>query len=191
MPVLQLGRAACLRAAVGQPELVDVAREPRDLRHALYRPRHRDRPPAGDPARPEDPRRGRAAHDLPLSDGALVHRHRHGLEVAAQSRHRHPEDRARLGLHQLHLRLDRPAQHRDLLHRHRRDLAIQRLRHGDVPGRPARRRRRDRQGGPDRRRLDLQDLLADHHPADAAGVPVAPSSSCRTSRSRATTWSWR
>ena len=79
------------------------------------------------------------------------------------------------------------AQHRDLLHRHRRDLAVQRLRHGDVPGRPARRRRRDRQGGADRRRLDLQDLLADHHPADAAGVPVRRSSSSRTSRSRATT----
>ena len=43
-------------------------------------------------------------------------------------------------------------EHGDLLHRHRRDLAVQRLRHGDVPGWPARRRRRDHQGGTDRRR---------------------------------------
>ena len=78
----------------------------------------------------------------------------------------------RLGLRELHARLDRPARHGHLLHRHRRDLAVQRLRHGDVPGRPARRRRRDRQGGADRRRLHLQDLLADHHSADASGVPV-------------------
>ena len=40
-------------------------------------------------------------------------------------------------------------------HRHRRRLAVLRLRHGDVPGRPARRRQRDHQGGADRRRLDL------------------------------------
>ena len=46
--------------------------------------------------------------------------------------------------------------HGDLLHRDRGDLAVQRLRHGDVPGRPARRRRRDRQGGADRRCVDLQ-----------------------------------
>ncbi len=42
---------------------------------------------------------------------------------------------------------------RDLLRRDRRGLAVLRLRHGDVPGRPARRRQRDHQGGADRRRL--------------------------------------
>ena len=35
------GRPARLRAAVGQPQLVDLAREPGDLRRALHRPRHR------------------------------------------------------------------------------------------------------------------------------------------------------
>ena len=59
------------------------------------------------------------------------------------------------------------------------------LRHGDVPGRPARRRQRDHQGGADRRRRPVQDLPAHHHPADAAGVPVAPSSCWPTWRSRA------
>ena len=43
-------------------------------------------------------------------------------------------------------------EYRDLLYRDRRDLAIQRLRHGDVPRWVARRRQRDHQGGADRRR---------------------------------------
>ncbi len=47
---------------------------------ARPRPRH--------PARPEDPRRGRHPPDLPLSDGALLHRHRRRLEVVPRSRHR-------------------------------------------------------------------------------------------------------
>ena len=56
--------------------------------------------------------------------------------------------------------------------RHRGGLAVLRLRHGDVPGRPARHRRRDHQGGADRRRLDLHALPPHHHPAAAAGLPV-------------------
>ena len=41
----------------------------------------------------------------------------------------------------------------DLLRRHRRGVAVDRLRHGDVPRRPARHRQRDHPGRADRRRL--------------------------------------
>ena len=58
-------------------------------------------PGPGDPARPEDPRRGRAPPDLSLSDGALLHRHRHGLEMVPRSRHRPRARRADLGLGEL------------------------------------------------------------------------------------------
>ena len=60
----------------------------------------------------------------------------------------------------------------DLHRRHRRRLAGLRLRHGDVPRRPARHRRRDHEGGADRRRLDLPALSPHRHPAAAAGLPV-------------------
>ncbi len=53
---------------------------------ALYRASASARPRPRDPARPEDPRRRRAPADLPLSDGALLHRHRHGLEMVPRSR---------------------------------------------------------------------------------------------------------
>ena len=45
-------------------------------------------PDAGDPAGPEDPRRRVHPHDLPLSHGVVVHRHRHRVEVVPRSRHR-------------------------------------------------------------------------------------------------------
>ena len=54
----------------------------------------------------------------------------------------------------------------------RRRLAVFRLRHGDVPGRAARRRQRDHQGRADRRRLDRHDLSPHHHSADAPGFPL-------------------
>jgi glucose/mannose transport system permease protein len=53
---------------------------------------------AGGAARPEDPRRGRAAHRLPLPDGAELHRHRHRLEVDPQPRPGPGAHHARLGL---------------------------------------------------------------------------------------------
>jgi hypothetical protein len=46
------------------------------------------------------------------------------------------------------------------------------LLHGHVSGRPARHRRRDPQGGADRRRVHLRNLSADRHPLAAAGFPV-------------------
>ena len=47
---------------------------------------------AGDPARSARARRERAAHDLSLSARGLLRGDRHGVELAAQSRARHPED---------------------------------------------------------------------------------------------------
>ncbi len=58
---------------------------------------------------------------------------------------------AALGLGKLQLHLDQGQPDGDLLRRHRRGLAVLRLRHGHVPGGPARRRQRDDQGGADRR----------------------------------------
>ena len=92
------------------------------------------------------------AHDLPLSAGGFLRRHRHGLALAAQPRPRHPEARARPRLDRLPLRLDHRPRLRDLHHRHRRRLAGLGLRHGAVPGRPALGRSRSDQGGADRRR---------------------------------------
>ena len=77
-----------------------------------------------------------------------------------------------LGLDELPLRLDQEQGPRDLHRGDRRRLAGLGLRHGDVPGRPARHRQRDHQGGADRRRLDRAALPAHHHPDAAAGVPV-------------------
>ena len=57
------------------------------------------------------------------------------------------------GWTRLRLRLDQEPRHGDLLRRHRRGVAVDRFRHGDVPRRPARHRQRDHQGRPDRRRL--------------------------------------
>ena len=85
---------------------------------------HRARPAAGDPPRPEDPRRRRAAHDLPLPDGALLHRHRHGVEVVPQSRHRAAEGGAGLGLENFTFDWIMDPEHGDLHHRHRRGLAV-------------------------------------------------------------------
>ena len=50
---------------------------------------------AGDPARPEDPRRRHPAADLSLSAGAVLHRHRHGVEAVSRSGHRPREGGAR------------------------------------------------------------------------------------------------
>ena len=65
------------------------------------------RPDARDPARPEDPRRRHPAADLSLSAGALLHRHRHGLEAVPRSAHRARKGGARLGLDELPFRLGR------------------------------------------------------------------------------------
>ena len=87
-------------------------------------------------------------------------------------RHRPREGGARLGLDELQIRLGRQSAHDDLLRRDRRHLADLRLRHGDVPGGLARHRRRDHQGGADRRRLGLRHLPAHRHSDHAAGVPL-------------------
>ena len=55
-------------------------------------------PAARDPARSAHPPGRHAARDLSVSAGAVVHRHRHGLEMDAQSRAGHREAGARLGL---------------------------------------------------------------------------------------------
>ena len=77
-----------------------------------------------------------------------------------------------LGLDELQVRLGRQPAHDDLLRRDRRHLADLRLRHGDVPGGPARHRRRNPQGRADRRRLGLRHLSAHRHSDHAAGVPL-------------------
>jgi hypothetical protein len=62
------------------------------------RRRHGARVAAGRAAGPEDPCRRRAAHRLPVPDGAELHRHRHGLEVDPQSRPGPGTHGARVGL---------------------------------------------------------------------------------------------
>ena len=136
-------------------ELDHGAQQSRHLRLALHRHLHGARPRSRDPARPEDPRRRRAAADLSLPDGALLHRHRRawkwfldpgiGLEQAMHA-----------GLDSFSFHWIKDRQDGDLHRRHRRGLAGVGLRHGDVPGRAARHRQRDHQGGADRRRLDLR-----------------------------------
>ena len=78
-------------------ELVHGDRQHGHFRRALYRLLPRPRPDARDPARPEDPRRGHPAADLSLSAGAVVHRHRHGVEAVSRSGHRPREGGARSG----------------------------------------------------------------------------------------------
>ena len=128
---------------------------------------------AGDPARPEDPRprassapststRWRSPSSSPARPGS-------GCSTPASASRSSMHD---WGFDQLHVRLDHHSPTWRSTARHRRRLADVGLRHGDVPGGPARRRQRDHQGGADRRRHDLPDLLADHHPADAPGVPL-------------------
>ena len=57
-------------------ELVHGDRQYGHFRRALCRLLPGPRPDAGDPARPEDPRRRHSAPDLSLSARAVVHRHR-------------------------------------------------------------------------------------------------------------------
>ena len=184
---LRPGRARELHQAVRAAELVDRAAEPRDLRRPVHRPVHRDGVAARDPARSEDPRRRGAPPDLSLSDGAVVHRHRHRLEVVPRPRHRGGAGGPRLGLRELRVRLDQGPRLRDLLRGDRRSVAVDRLRHGDVPGRAARHRQRDHQGGADRRRLGHEALSPDRHPAACARRSCPPSSCWRTWRSSPTT----
>ena len=113
---------------------------------------HAARLRAGGAARPAHPRRERAAHDLSLSARGVVRRHRHGVELAAQSRPRHPEVRAQSRLGELPLRLDHRPRHGALHHRDRGRLARRGLRDGAVPRRAALDRSRPAQGGADRRR---------------------------------------
>ena len=96
-----------------------------------------------------------------------------------------------LGLDELPFRLDQEQGPRDLHGGDRRRLAGLRLRHGDVPGRPARHRRRDHEGGADRRR---------HRPASSTAASSSrccgrsscrPSSCSPTSPSSPTTSWWR
>ena len=92
VPEFRSDRDARLRAAVDvdaaeRPtvELVHVDHQHGDLRPAVYRPVAGDRAVAGDPARPEDPRRRPAAADLSLSDGAVLHRDGRRLEMVSRS----------------------------------------------------------------------------------------------------------
>jgi hypothetical protein len=115
---------------------------------------------------------GHAAADLSLSDGAQLHRHRHGVEMVPR-----PGIGSR---HTMHLwgwesfTFDwiKDRDYAIYTDRHRRRLADQRVCHGDVPGRPARHRQRDAQGRADGRRLELEALSPDHHSAASAGLPV-------------------
>ena len=79
-------RPRAVRDAVGERSAGWVALKNLGIFGLFIGHRHGHRAAAGDPARPEDPRRGRAAHHLPLPDGAQLHRHRHGLEVDPQPR---------------------------------------------------------------------------------------------------------
>ena len=93
------------------------------------------------------------AHDLPLSAGRQLHRHRHGLELALQSRQRHPVLRPQPRLDRLRVRADQRPADRDLRRHHHRHLAIVGLRDGAVPrrppvGRPATSSRRRRSTAP-------------------------------------------
>ena len=142
----------------------DRLHQSRDLRRGLRRPGDARGLRAGGADRPAHPRREPAAHDLPLSARRVVRRHRHGVELAAQSRPRHPEVRAQPRLGRLPLRLDHRPRHGDLHHRHRRRLARRGLRHGAVPGRLALDRSRSRQGRANRRRRPAP-LLPAHRPA--------------------------
>ena len=72
LPNYDVRRRRPVRDAVGERTLVGGAEEPRHLRRAVPLLRHGHRAAAGHPARPEDPRRGRAAHDLPVPDGAVA-----------------------------------------------------------------------------------------------------------------------
>ena len=77
-----------------------------------------------------------------------------------------------LGLGELQVRLGGQSADDDLLRRDRRDLGEFRFRDGALPRRPARNRRRDPQGRPDRRRLGLRHVPAHRDPDHAPGLPV-------------------
>src|SRR2546430_16901002 len=66
------------------------------FRRALHRLLSRTRPDTGDPARPEDPRRGHSPPDLSLSACPVVHRHRDGVEAFSRSGHRTRKGHPRL-----------------------------------------------------------------------------------------------
>jgi hypothetical protein len=95
-----------------------------------------------------------------------------------------------LGLDQLPLRLDQEQGFRDLHRRHRRRLAGLRLRHGDVPCRPARHRRRDHEGSADRRRTTCSFIAASSFRC-CGRCSSQPSSCSRIWRSSPTTLSSR
>ena len=114
--VLRLGRPrATTRKLWALPQLVTRAQEPGDLRLALHRASARcsasvlaillDQKIRGE---------GLPAPDLPLPDGAVLHRHRHRLEMVPRSRHRARAHHAPLGLGELLLHLDQGRQDGDL-----------------------------------------------------------------------------
>ncbi len=83
---LRVRRLRAVHRAVRQRALVDGPEEPGHLRHSVHQRLPGDRIAARDPARSAHPRRRLPARDLPVPDGAVVHRHRHGVEVDPQSR---------------------------------------------------------------------------------------------------------
>ena len=83
-PQLQPGRLSAVRAGLVASALGRGGPQPVHLRHAVHRPVPRDRPAARHPARPAHSPGRHAARDLSLPDGAVLHRHRHGLEMDAQ-----------------------------------------------------------------------------------------------------------
>ena len=136
---LPLRGLPALRGAVEQPSLDHRLHEPVSVRRPLCRGGDPARPAAGHPDRPAGAGGGAMAHDLSLSAGDLVRGDRHGLALDLQPDDRHCSTCAEPRLDRVHLRLDRPARHGDLHHRHHRHLAGLRFRDGAVPGRAARR----------------------------------------------------
>src|SRR6266700_2537862 len=84
-------------------ELVHGTRQHGPVRRALYLLLPLPWSRAGNPARPEDPRRRNLAADLSLPARAVFHRDRHGLEIVSRPAHRPRKGGARLGLDELSL----------------------------------------------------------------------------------------
>ena len=123
-----------VRQALGDGPLVAGAEKPGRVQRAVCRRLHAHWHGAGHRARPEGACRRPAAHHLPVPDGAVVHRDRHGLEVDAQPQPGPGKAHARPGLAELHVRLAGAGRHRHLLCGDCRHLAERRVCHGAVLG---------------------------------------------------------